>query len=1246
MKLKKEHHLFLICALFICYNSFSQEREYGYDEPFKLFEKDKTRKFEKAPQSYDFIDYTGEGSVNKTNGKFELTVPFYTYSDEHIQLPFGINYSTSGVKMSEQLSTVGIDWDLVAGGEVRRIVKGMPDDLTSSANEGSRQSFNNAFTGREYRFPNSRGYVATNRGPNGAGLFDNHKYDKDTQMFSGIGHVGFFGSLRNNKATYYMYHFPRNRRMKTSNIKDTMEEFKYYSGRSENDMQRDIFKVRLGNIDFSFMLQEKEMHDGSNVDDYPGGGGKPYNGWHVYKAIPLDDKGYKIEFKVDNIPLFHRWYDTNKPNPYRSREITFDANGNPQSKSVNYHLKEGISGFIITDKKGVQYVFDKITYVDNEYLNTHIDNDYFLPIWNYPESGTKAMQWGMESSLTTSWKISKIVLPNKLEVLFEYYPVTYNHDVEVTRSHLGEYKGYNYNLEPLWHPEANGDFYVNKRVVTHELKRVVLPKAIIEFEYESSSSSNASRLDVKSSFNANLTRVKILDRITSNFVREFILKKDILKYSRDVHHKGHRMFLTSLTDSRKERSYTFAYDRPELLKRKNTAQFQDIWGYPLLDSKDAHPSFPKFYVANSNSAGYKIMYHRPENSDYFVFEGSDRFPIASETTLGTLKQVTFPTSGSLNIEYEPNMYYDVNTKEKNVVGPGVRVKKLSYNDEDGVSKIVKQYGYNLKTQSDKSSGNIMFRPSFAYIANHGYDNEIDRAQLENKNYTYYDNSLTIAYNKAKGLLKKGIDYGSSQSDQLYTTNQNYLLKKLIKTSNYPLGSNFDISGNEIIYNEVSERIMDPNSNNSMGEKRFFNHYEDNRTLVRMSGGNSDEYQTIEPNYVAESGILSITSHGNPWPLYKLSFGLMEIEGKDIYPFPDRSYFGTTGRFNGLTYKIEESNQSQEVVRKEEFEFDLSLPNAERKIKAITNNFQFTYVFEASTANGNQEYYDLWKTNGSYTNYRSPDYRELSLGVNFFTVKEMFPQTKVILKSKTTKVDNVESTQEYQYETTNLQVSKLQTRNSRGDLQEEELKYVFDLPYSASNQELMDKNITETPLKLISKNNGVTLGEKTTEYNIFPIESTLGTKVLPHKEIVSKGNNPDYENMIYDKYDDHDNLLEYHRPGGIYTSILWGFDKEYPLAKVEGVKYDEMIAVFSSVELSALNDNSNVNALRNILNKLRGHFPKALITTYTLDPLIGLTSITDPRGNTTYFEYDIFDRLKAVKDFEGNVIEDYNYKFKN
>jgi YD repeat-containing protein len=52
-----------------------------------------------------------------------------------------------------------------------------------------------------------------------------------------------------------------------------------------------------------------------------------------------------------------------------------------------------------------------------------------------------------------------------------------------------------------------------------------------------------------------------------------------------------------------------------------------------------------------------------------------------------------------------------------------------------------------------------------------------------------------------------------------------------------------------------------------------------------------------------------------------------------------------------------------------------------------------------------------------------------------------------------------------------------------------------------------------------------------------------------------------------------------------------------------------------------------------------------MTTYTFDPVVGITSVSDPSHVTTYYSYDAFGRLSAIKDSDSKTVKSYEYHYK-
>lgn len=212
---------------------------------------------------------------------------------------------------------------------------------------------------------------------------------------------------------------------------------------------------------------------------------------------------------------------------------------------------------------------------------------------------------------------------------------------------------------------------------------------------------------------------------------------------------------------------------------------------------------------------------------------------------------------------------------------------------------------------------------------------------------------------------------------------------------------------------------------------------------------------------------------------------------------------------------------------------------------------------------------------------------------------------------------------------------------------ETVKYEID--------ELERVNIQEGTLtKYFSQGNG--MGKKSelflleriqkvplTEFN-FSNRTSLG--VLPHNGVVGAFNpSPLYKKRLgYDVYDEIGNLMEYNLTDGTSTVYLWGYNNQYLIAEIENSTSSQVAQALGLLGSQNLKDIDESDMVQ--IDGLRSSLTTAMITTYTYNPLIGVNTIKDPKGEVRKFIYDKFNRLKEIRDMDDFLVEDYRYQYKN
>ena len=127
-----------------------------------------------------------------------------------------------------------------------------------------------------------------------------------------------------------------------------------------------------------------------------------------------------------------------------------------------------------------------------------------------------------------------------------------------------------------------------------------------------------------------------------------------------------------------------------------------------------------------------------------------------------------------------------------------------------------------------------------------------------------------------------------------------------------------------------------------------------------------------------------------------------------------------------------------------------------------------------------------------------------------------------------------------------------------------------------------------------------------------------------------------------------NIVEQQKPGASKNVILWSYSNKYPIAEIKNADFTTVENLLGGATAVSNFSSSNPTdaQVSAFLNPLKTALPNAQITSYTYTAMVGMTSMTDVRGQTTYFEYDEFQRLRNVKDQYGNIIKSSTYHYKN
>ncbi len=237
-------------------------------------------------------------------------------------------------------------------------------------------------------------------------------------------------------------------------------------------------------------------------------------------------------------------------------------------------------------------------------------------------------------------------------------------------------------------------------------------------------------------------------------------------------------------------------------------------------------------------------------------------------------------------------------------------------------------------------------------------------------------------------------------------------------------------------------------------------------------------------------------------------------------------------------------------------------------------------------------------------------------------------------------DTLKTTMKFKYANNNyLQPTATIQYNSNGIINETINKYSYDYNTAISN-DMTAKNMISKPFKIDSKVNNLATCSAEFTYGYF---TPTSTPIIELQNIKESTLTAIPRNLQYNSYDSYGKPIYITKDDITQVVYLWSYNGQYPIAEIKNIGYTTYAEIeniikntFAVTSIDALSKLLTPNETKLKDGSLQNALPNALVTTYTYKPLFGILTATDPRGVTSYYDYDAFGRLKEAYIMENSV----------
>lgn len=343
------------------------------------------------------------------------------------------------------------------------------------------------------------------------------------------------------------------------------------------------------------------------------------------------------------------------------------------------------------------------------------------------------------------------------------------------------------------------------------------------------------------------------------------------------------------------------------------------------------------------------------------------------------------------------------------------------------------------------------------------------------------------------------------------------------------------------------------------------------------------------------------------------------------------------------WRLPTSNNTEILIGK--LKYLRKYDKANNLVEETQNSYEYKYTFGEINEKVGISRRDIFPGEVSETEPIEP---EFAFYPSIYSSRNLLSETKTTTKYELNKVVNTTSTTyDPKY---SLPISVENTVNESGSTTSliKEMVYPHFYTLTALMQSLKSENRIAEPTMIKTSrkvgNNKDILSTQEVLYDSF-IKGGK-TLILPRAVQTSKGSNQFEEKIQFHDYDKFGNSIESSKKDDTHTVYLWGYNYTKPIVKIENASYAEVMTALgkSSSETLEYLQNYSDDLLKIEIQKIRSNLGNAMVTSYVYKPLVGISSVVDPRGTSISYEYDDLNRLKKIKDQDLNIIEEYCYGY--